>query len=63
MPERAVFQAIDRQAGALVGVFRRQALVDVDAMPRRFARCKVAILEAIGVWKHFVDTFVVGMCS
>ena len=49
MPERAIFQAVDRQAGALVGVPGSQFFVNVDAMARGFTRGEMAVLKAIGM--------------
>src|SRR3712207_8073735 len=47
--ECAVLQPVHRQIGALVFVFRRELLVDVDAEPRRVARVHHAALGTVGV--------------
>ena len=49
---RAVFEAVDWQACRPIRKFRGQCLVDIHAVPGRFARIQIAALEGIGMWKY-----------
>src|SRR5688572_17923642 len=43
--QRAVFEAVDGQAHGLVRILRRELLVDVHAVARRFTRVQQAVRE------------------
>src|SRR5215831_15983822 len=51
---RAIFQAVDRQIGAAVGIFRGERLVDLDAEAELVAGMEVSVPKGISVRENRV---------